>query len=85
MATAANIAIVSPAPVFGRDGGGVLQSGESAGRLESVGHWLHSLLPTGMPGLHSGVGGAVGVTIAGQAAAVTSFPFTLKCSVAVAL
>jgi hypothetical protein len=72
-ATLAKIAIVSPAPVFGSDGGGGVtpHCGESTGKLESLGHWLQAALPVGTPGLHSGVGGVVGVTTAGQAAAVT--------------
>src|SRR6185369_12408852 len=42
------------------------------------------LSPSGMPGLHSGPDFS-GETIAGQASAVTSLPYTIKCNSALTL
>jgi len=85
MATPANMAMVSPAPVFGSAVGVVVHCGEFDGKLASEGQGLQATLPTGTPGLHSGVGGAVGETSAGQAGTVTSFPLTVKWRTADAL
>jgi hypothetical protein len=75
-------AIMFPAPVLGSVVAGATHRSSSLGIFASYGHGVQRTSPTGTPGLHSGVGGAVGVTRALQVGALTVAPATEKCSVA---